>query len=63
MNEIWIPCEGGGYPAAGRQPNTFFTYGTCAMCGQWIPTTSDGRVIRHNRDDIIARIERGDFDE
>jgi len=31
--------------------------------GELLPITSDARLIRHYREDIIARIERGDFDD
>jgi hypothetical protein len=31
------------------------------MCGRWKPTDDRGRMLAHDRDDIIARIKRGDF--
>lgn len=49
---IWIACEGSGCP--------FTSMNTCTMCGQHV--AHDGDVTSHHeRDDIIARIERGDF--
>lgn len=51
------PCEGSGHP-----PNMKLTgpIGLCAMCGT-TQTTVDGKVVDHDRDDIEAMIERGDF--
>jgi hypothetical protein len=34
----------------------------CAMCGQGVLITDDGRAKPHTRDDIVARVKRGDFD-
>jgi len=53
---IMIPCEGAGCPPA----TTVGISGMCAMCGRWWVTES-GAIPRHQRDDLIARIERGDF--
>lgn len=56
MNEIWIPCEGSGAESRGRP--------TCPMCGHIVPVAPlvGEPFVDHLRDDIIARIARGDFD-
>ena len=56
---ILIACEGGHQQPAQHLGH----YGMCAMCGRIYPIDSAGYVVRHDRDDIIARVERGDFDE
>jgi hypothetical protein len=33
----------------------------CTMCGHQFPTLHDGELILHERLDLIAMIERGDF--
>lgn len=53
---ILISCEGSGGPVHG----TSLLFGTCRMCGRFVAAT-DGNAHGHERDDIIARIERGDF--
>ena len=65
---ILVPCEGGGCPPIRMtiDPATFSTnagiiVGLCSMCGTWHPI-GDGNVIdEHQRDDVLARIHRGDF--
>lgn len=47
-----IPCEGTGWPPAGGV--------LCAMCGR-AGLVANGFVVAHQRDDILAMIERGDF--
>jgi hypothetical protein len=53
-----IPCEGSGClthkPLAG--------HGRCVMCGRFVSTDGAGLAQPHERDDIIARLNRGDFD-
>lgn len=52
---ILIDCEGSGCPPASP------LYPICAMCGQHAPL--DGEVVvPHQRDDVLARLTRGDFD-
>ena len=56
---ILVACEGSVCVPAARN----YTYGLCSMCGQWQPIVEpDGVVIHHRRQDLIAMIERGDFD-
>jgi len=31
------------------------------MCGQWVDVNAYDEAVWHYRDDIIARINRGDF--
>lgn len=52
-----IECEGANCPT--HYPR--FTEGICAMCGQLVPVSSDGKAVRHWRADVLAMIERGDF--
>jgi hypothetical protein len=35
--------------------------GLCSMCGRTHALDGDGKVIAHDRDDVIAMIQRGDF--
>lgn len=62
---IMIPCEGSGWP-----PNLLFVNeatnqaigGLCAMCGKAATFRDhEGNLSDHERDDTIARLERGDF--
>lgn len=53
---IMIPCEGSGF-----EPARGFGLTLCAMCGEPPVLDAAGMVVAHERDDIIARIERGDF--
>lgn len=62
---IWIRCEGSGCPPAGRTIASAGNWLLCSMCGapvSHLALTDDGMVSEHYRDDIIARIERGDFE-
>ena len=54
---IWISCEGAGSPGHGDDGRSAM----CAMCGAFQPAV-DGVVLRHKRQDILAMIDRGDFD-
>lgn len=66
---ILIDCEGSGYPVQSlhRTVGGGYLFGMCAMCGQEVDVepdaASDGVAAHHQRDDVLARIERGDFDE
>ena len=57
-NPIWMPCEGGGYPGHQTDP----AEALCMMCGRLI-LSADGLVVAHKRLDLLAMIERGDFDD
>jgi hypothetical protein len=54
---IFVPCEGTG--GAGH----LLVAGArmCAMCGQIHATEAD-KIPDHHRQDLIAMIQRGDFD-
>lgn len=68
---IWISCEGAGF--RGHLINDVLI---CAMCGERFFAVADGSAVtarsvpatshditpHHERDDILARIRRGDFD-
>lgn len=57
MNEeIRVRCEGSGHPPASA------TVRICSMCGA-VPGETDGVVIEHTRRDVLAMIDRGDFDD
>ena len=65
---ILIPCEGSACPPARTtfDPRTLASggyVGLCSMCGTFQSVLDGGCLARHQRDDVIARIYRGDFDE
>jgi hypothetical protein len=53
LDPIWIPCEGSGYPGC--------LFRMCAMCGGAFDEDAQGRIVAHERQDIIAMVARGDF--
>lgn len=57
---ILITCEGNGSPVHRHGPAAFS--GICPMCGQVVACYGEGVAFAHQRDDVLARIERGDFD-
>ena len=59
---LLVPCEGSNCPGheLAAPLTTFFAM--CSMCGQVAPTT-DGRMDPHDRQDVLAMIDRGDFQE
>jgi len=57
---ILIRCEGSGCPPCAGVGNGTEAYGMCAMCGYTMGLTNYV-VPEHVRDDIVTRIERGDF--
>ena len=57
---IWVRCEGSGCPPATGIGNGSEAIGMCSMCGQWLSLTAY-IVDEHVRDDILARVHRGDF--
>jgi ferredoxin len=57
---IMIPCEGSGCPG---HPTGGFGTAMCSCCGVIFMAGSDGVIMpEHDRDDLIARLVRGDFD-
>lgn len=54
---ILITCEGGGH----RGHLGMWGFVMCCMCGQWFDREAGVVVPAHDRDDVLARIERGDF--
>jgi hypothetical protein len=50
---ILVDCDGSGSTAV---------MGVCPVCGQAGIALPGGLVIGHQRDDTIARLERGDYD-
>jgi len=59
---ILIRCEGSGCPPATGTGNGTIAVGMCPMCGHWL--SLDSYVVpEHTRDDILARLARGDFDD
>lgn len=55
---IWIECEGSGSPVHG---NPLYGSGICPMCGENVES-NEGIAKLHLRRDILAMLERGDFD-
>lgn len=62
---IWIPCEGVGakvhFPRFEYHGGIGESTGMCVMCGELVDAHNDITAKLHNRKDIIAMIERGDF--
>lgn len=58
---ILVPCEGSGLPT--HRAATTHRVGLCQMCGQPVVTDEGGRARPHRRNDIVAMIARGDFDQ
>ena len=62
---LTLPCEGSNLVGHSTWRGDLLGVGVmCQMCGQWfapVQDTHDG-VPDHRRPDIIAMIERGDFD-
>lgn len=55
---ILILCEG----SYQRTHNIDCWNGLCAMCGLVVPICGDaGEAVAHDREDILAEIDRGDF--
>lgn len=51
---IRVDCEGAGCPT--------HLGGMCQMCGRIVPVDDRYYALPHKRRDILAMIERGDFD-
>lgn len=61
---IMMPCEGSsqrGHIICGVVGRS--VWAMCAMCGHNMPADDDGVVIQHTRADILAMLDRGDFDQ
>jgi hypothetical protein len=61
-----LPCEGAGCPPArttllGTGPRSWAYIGICSMCGQNVTVDAAGNCVEHDRQDLLAMIERGDF--
>lgn len=59
---IWVPCESSGAEANEERfiLGMIQPVGSCRMCGAEVALTN-GKVPDHDRDDILARLKRGDF--
>lgn len=56
---ILVDCEGSACPVHHTPP--FLGSGICSMCGQIVACYIDGTALDHQRDDVLARLDRGDF--
>lgn len=55
---IMIPCEGSlSWVHFPRDQ-----VGVCPMCGRLVPVNVHGTAVEHKRPDVIAMLNRGDFD-
>jgi hypothetical protein len=57
---IWIRCEGSG----GNANLSNGAVGNCQMCNRRMILDGvgvEGKIPEHERDDILARLNRGDF--
>ena len=58
---IWIRCEGSGCPTHQlNEQMKQWNIGVCQMCGR-MANVEAGVAVEHERDDVLDRIERGDF--
>jgi hypothetical protein len=55
---LTVPCEGSGAPGHLLLGDA----GLCTMCGHAFDPDDNGAMPAHDRLDIIAMINRGDFD-
>lgn len=55
---IRVPCEGSGCPVH----HPYLNGGMCAMCGVTVTCSDEGIAFDHERNDILAMLDRGDFD-
>lgn len=57
-----IPCEGSDQTGHAAFDGTYGpNYAMCAMCGRLREQNPDGTMAAHDRMDILAMIDRGDF--
>jgi hypothetical protein len=59
---IWMVCEGSGSPAHLYAMTNGPISGICSMCGCHAECSINGIALLHMRHDILAELERGDFD-
>lgn len=59
LRPILKSCEGVGCPVHGLRPGD--NRGVCSMCGVLVCTDDDGLARPHDREDVLAMVERGDF--
>lgn len=59
---LLMVCEGSGSPAHLYAASTGPIFGTCAMCGGHVSCNPNGIAVLHTRHDILAELERCDFD-
>lgn len=62
FHPITRPCEGGGSTGHTYHPGFLETVVICQMCGGHFEAVTPGHVPLHLRADVIAMLERGDFD-
>lgn len=55
-----VPCEGSGCSVARWTITRVDDMGLCTMCGELVPTINY-RAVQHDRNDVLAMLERGDF--
>ena len=54
-----VRCEGSGVPPVAKELTT--NQGLCGACGEVVPIDQLGRCADHDRDDLLAMLQRGDF--
>lgn len=66
---ILVDCEVGphvphqvGIHFAGPSPMTWEGVAICRACGEPVGTDDEGLTVPHLRPDVLAMIERGDYD-
>lgn len=50
---LLVGCEGSGQPPVA---------GLCRTCGESVVVNLSGLVVSHDREDVLAMLDRGDFD-
>jgi hypothetical protein len=58
-DELMVICEGSGCGA--HMLPSIMGLGICAMCGHTVELNGSVALL-HTREDILAMVERGDFD-
>jgi hypothetical protein len=56
---ILVRCEGSGCPPCARELER--NQGLCSCCGEVVACDQLGRCEEHQRQDLLAMLERGDF--
>lgn len=59
MGVLRVRCEGSGSVPVAKELTS--NQGLCGSCGEVVTLDQLGRCVEHQRDDLLAMLERGDF--